>query len=99
MLEVPDIIWYLFIIGLLFNALWSTFSVIYRALNQPYRFAVYSLISSLVSITLSYVFANPLGLIGVVIGYLIMDIIMTLLVIPHSSRLINSNWKSILMNK
>ena len=34
-LEVPPMMWYLFISGMLFNALWWTTEMVFGAVNQP----------------------------------------------------------------
>ncbi len=98
MLEVPDLIWYMFMAGLLFNALWFTSSVVYKAVNQPYRFAMFSLISAVVSVALSYFLSYPLGLVGVSIGYVFLDVLMTILVMPYACKLLGMSWREVFAN-
>lgn len=87
-LTVSNGMWYIFMTGILFNAIWWTAGIIFRAINEPYRFAIYGLFSSCVSTLSSYFLSRHLGLMGAAIGYVVLDVIMAFLVLPYSCKCI-----------
>lgn len=74
--------------GIVFNALWWIASVIFRAINQPYYLSFCGLASSAFSILLSFILAKLYGLVGAAIGFLMMDVLMTLLVFPKANKIV-----------
>jgi len=88
-LQVSWGLWILFMIGILFNAIWWTSCTVFRAMNRPYKFAIYSISSAVISVIISYILALPLGLLGATIGYVFLDILMSFLVLPEANRLLN----------
>ena len=85
-LSVSSTVWYLFMAGIVFNAVWWTSGCIFRAINEPYRFATYGIISSVISVLCSYFLSLVIGLTGATIGYIVMDIIMSILVLPYACK-------------
>lgn len=98
-LDVSEEIWYLFLIGVFFNAMWWTASVVFRATNQPYLYAVYCIASALVSLLLCYILSLQFGMLGAVIGYVSLDIIMAILVLPTSCKRINVAFADLIRGK
>ena len=90
-LEVPAAMWYIFISGMLFNALWWTAEMIFSAVNQPNKFAIYGLTSAIISIIFTYVFSLLWGLTGAAIGALTLDVIMMFITIPMASKILSMN--------
>ncbi|KAA6336319.1 hypothetical protein EZS27_015511 [termite gut metagenome] len=87
-LHPPIMMWNIFLIGILFNAVWWTGSVIFQAVNRPYYFAITAIISATVAIVCSWFLCLWWGLIGAAISCLIFEILMALYVLPVSCKLI-----------
>ena len=85
-LQVPNIVWYIFMIGIPLNALWWTAGTVFRAFNKPGKFSIYGMISAVTAAILTFVFTYPLGLVGAALGFISMDFIMLILVIPMANR-------------
>lgn len=88
MLTVPKEVWYTFVIGILFNAVWWSAIVAYSVTNNPYNLAIPCLIVACLSVGISYVLSIYLGIWGAVFGAIMFDVIMMFYVIPDSSRLL-----------
>lgn len=88
-ISVSHIVWNIMSIGILFNAMWLTSSVIFRALNDPQKFTIFGFISAIVSIILSYLLSKYFGLVGAAFGSISLDILMAFLVLPYSFKAIN----------
>lgn len=87
-LNPPAIMWYLFLGGILLNAVWWTSVVVFRAMNKPYRFATTGLIAAGIAIICSYFFCKQWGLIGAAMGSLVFEIIMMIYILPLSCKMI-----------
>ena len=87
-LSVTSEIWYTFVVGILFNAVWWTAMVVYPVINKPYHFAIASTITASLSVILSYVLSMYLGLLGAALGVLLFELVMMLFVLPDSCRLL-----------
>jgi O-antigen/teichoic acid export membrane protein len=90
-LVVPKTMWYLFVVGILFNALWWNAAMVFRATNKPYFLAIVGVASASVSVLCSYYLAKPYGLNGVAFGSLILDVLMAIVILPYSCKLIGMN--------
>lgn len=88
-LEVPPYVWEFFVLGILFNALWWSAGMVFRAVNKPYKFAFAGLIGSLVAVTLTYYLSLHLGLLGAAAGYLFLDVAMAVYILPISCNMLN----------
>lgn len=86
--EVSNFVWWAFMIGIPFNALWNTSSTIFRAVNKPHQFSMYGLITATISTVLSFILAHIVGLPGAAMGFISMDIIMFFLLVPLANKLI-----------
>lgn len=98
-LLVPDDMWYIFMLGIAFNAVWWTAACVFRAVNEPYRFALYGIVSSIVSVGITYILSEYYSLFGSAIGYVVLDIIMAILVLPYALKKINLNIKSLFIHR
>jgi O-antigen/teichoic acid export membrane protein len=87
-LNPPAAMWYLFLLGVLLNAVWWTASVVFRAMNKLYQLAIAGIISSILSVGCSYILCLYWGLTGAATGTLLFEVIMALYVMPTSYRLI-----------
>ena len=94
-LPVSKEIWYTFVIGILFNAVWWTAIVAYSVTNKPYHFGVASIITACLSLVASYVLSTYLGLWGAVLGTVLFDVIMMLYILPDSCCLLDMKPKDI----
>ncbi|WP_247237854.1 lipopolysaccharide biosynthesis protein [Telluribacter sp. SYSU D00476] len=88
LLNPPDAMWNIFLIGIVFNAMWWTSGVVFRAVNKPYGMAIAGVISAAISVVSSYFLSQKYGLSGAALGSIGLDIIMALYVLPVSCRLI-----------
>jgi len=98
-LDVPNALWYIFMIGLLFNAVWWTSETVFRSMNKPGVFAKYIISCSIISLLISLVLVKPFDLVGVAVGYEALDVLMPILVFPLSCKMLGTNWKSLLFGK
>ncbi|MDE3741472.1 lipopolysaccharide biosynthesis protein [Maribacter polysaccharolyticus] len=94
-LIVPPLMWYIFVFGVLFNAFWWSSEPVFRAKNEPYKFALAGVFSAFVSVVLTYVFSKYWGLIGAAMGALVLDILMALIILPLSAKMLNMTVKDI----
>lgn len=82
----PDIMWYVFIVGVFFNSIWVISSEVILAANKPYHFTISALISSSISLLISYLLIKKYGLSGAAFGSLILDILLCFYLIPVSCK-------------
>jgi len=87
-LNPPAIMWNIFIIGIVFNAIWWMSSDVLIAANKPYDFVIAGVIISIVAVLCSYFLSIYFGLTGAAIGSLILDLALFLYVLPKSCKLI-----------
>lgn len=97
-LTVPHSVWYVFMLGAFFNAVWWTSVVTYRMTNQPYHFAIASTVMSFVSVGLSYVLSYPFGLLGAAVGCTVFELVMAIYVLPDSCRLLGMKVQDLFTN-
>ena len=95
MLTPPKTVWYMFLLGALFNAAWWTSGAVLRAMNRPYDLSVAGFITSVIAIICSYVFAQQWGFIGAAFGSLLFEILMMLYVLPVSCKLMHLSIKKV----
>ena len=96
-LTIPHDVWWVFMVGILLNAIWWTSVVTYRMTNQPYHFAIMSTLSACVSVGMSYILSKYYGLLGAAIGTLVYDCIMAFYVLPDSCRLLGMKVKELFL--
>ena len=96
-LIVPTVMWYVFIVGILFYALWWTASMIFRAINKPLFFAKMGVLAAIISVIVSYFLGQSYGLNGVAIGSLVLDVILASLLLPKACSLLGYNVKELLL--
>ncbi|MEM6319846.1 MAG: hypothetical protein AAF960_19390 [Bacteroidota bacterium] len=94
-LEVPSSVWWLLLIGVIFNTQWWTASVIFRASNQPRILAVTGTVGVVIVLSLSYFLTNTFGLDGMATSMLLMEIIMAIVIIPKTCQIIGLSLKDI----
>ena len=87
-IEVPIVMWNVFIVSILFNSLWWASTMVYSALDKPYYFALSGVLAATVSVVASYFLAQFLGLNGVAIGSLSLDLILSFLMLPYACKLL-----------
>lgn len=95
-LQFEDSLLTLFLIGIIFNAIWSTASVIFPAMNRPYFLSLSGLIYALLSVILCYGLAFHFELVGVGIGVLIFEVLMATTILPKGSKMLHSNFVEVL---
>ena len=94
-LIVPPLMWYIFVLGVLFHAFWWSSEPVFRAKNEPYKFAVSGVFAALVSVGLTYIFSKYLGITGAALGALGLDVLMALIILPLSAKMLNMTVKDI----
>ena len=87
-LNPPILMWYIFLIGILLNAVWWTSVVVFRAMNKPYRFAIAGILSAAVAVICSYFFCRSFGLVGAALGSLVFEVLMMFYILPLSCKMI-----------
>ncbi|QWX83322.1 lipopolysaccharide biosynthesis protein [Cellulophaga sp. HaHaR_3_176] len=97
-LIVPPLMWYIFVISILFNAFWWSSEPVFRAKNEPYKFALTGVFSAIISVVLTYVLSKFLGLTGVALGALSLDVLMALIILPLSAKMLQMSVTDIFSN-
>jgi len=95
-LNPPIMMWNVFILGIIFNAVWWMSSFVFTAMNKPYDFAIAGLVSASLSVVCSYFSAKMFGLTGAAIGSLVMDILLFIYILPRSCSLIGQKMSVLL---
>ena len=97
-LEVPQAMWYIFIAGMVLNALWWTAEMVFGVVNKPYKMAIYGVVAAMFSVLVSYLLSMQHGLVGAAIGNVSLDIILVLLVVPNACKLMRISVKDLFLN-
>lgn len=95
-LEVPTAMWYIFISGMLFNAIWWTAEMVFSVVNEPKKVAIAGLIVSIISVALTFILSKLMGLVGAAIGTVALDVILLFWVIPMCCSLMNMSVKELI---
>ncbi len=95
-LDPPTAMWNIFIVGIGFNALWWTSGVVFRAFNQPYKFALSGVIGAILSVGATYFLAPVWGLTGAAIGTVVLDVFMALLILPIAIKTLKMSFQELL---
>jgi len=95
-LSPPIMMWNVFIIGIIFNAVWWTTSSVFTAMNKPYDYALAGVISATLAVVCSYYLAISFGLTGAAFGSLIMDILLFIYILPRSCKLVGQEIKNLI---
>jgi len=87
-LTPPAAMWNIFLIGILFNALWWLSGDVLISANKPYAFTLPASIVAVFSVLITYLCATHWGLAGAAMGSLLLDITLFALIIPKTIRLL-----------
>lgn len=90
-------LWLIFALILSIRSFWWTAAMTFRAANKPGIYTMVSLVITLLGIPTSIIFANFIGIPGVLIGCLSSEILMMIYVFPASAKLIKSDCLSTLI--
>lgn len=90
-LNPPAAMWNIFILGILFNAVWWVSTIVFQAFNKPYIFTIPSTLVSLASVLSTYYLSIQMGLTGAVIGTVVLDFILALYLLPLGCRMLNQS--------
>jgi O-antigen/teichoic acid export membrane protein len=97
-LEAPTLMWNILIVGILFNAMWWTAGVVFRAVNKPYQFSIMGVIAAVISVITSYFLSEEIGITGAALGTLLLDVLLAFYVLPVSSRLLGISLQEVIKN-
>ncbi|MGP1992311.1 lipopolysaccharide biosynthesis protein [Zobellia laminariae] len=97
-LEVPEAMWYLFISGMLLNALWYTTEMVFRAVNEPKKMGFYGVIAAFLSVFITYLLSTQIGLVGAAIGAVSLDLILVFLVMPEGCKIMRMSFKGLIID-
>jgi O-antigen/teichoic acid export membrane protein len=92
----PVVMWNVFIIGILFNAIWWLSGDILLFSNKPFVFTSAAVIIALFSVFISYVLSIYFGLTGAALGGLFLDTALVIYILPKSLKLLGQPMKSII---
>ncbi|MBP5366433.1 MAG: hypothetical protein J6Y82_11040 [Bacteroidales bacterium] len=97
-LAVDYQVWSIFVISIVFNAVWNNAFEVYTVINKPYRGTIILIIVSSFSVMFCYVLVGMvgLGLIGAVFSYVLFDAIMMLFVFPNACSIYKVKLKDII---
>jgi O-antigen/teichoic acid export membrane protein len=98
-LQVPIVMWNIFVVGVLFNSLWWSSSMVFSALNKPYFLSVAGVFSAVISVVVSYFLGKTFGLNGIALGSLLLDVLMVFLILPRACKLIGITLNKDLLQK
>lgn len=94
-LNPPPMMWNIFIIGIVFNAIWWMSSDILIAANKPYDFTIAGVLVAVLAVMVSYFLSIQFGLTGAAIGSLLLDVLLFIYVLPKSCKLIEQPLRSL----
>lgn len=97
-LNPPAMMWNVFIVGILFNALWWMSSDVLIAANKPYEFTIAGVVVALIAVVASYFLSMYFGLTGAAMGGLLLDLILFFYVLPRSCNIIEQPLGTILVD-
>jgi O-antigen/teichoic acid export membrane protein len=95
-LNPPAMMWNVFILGIVFNALWWMSSDVLIAVNRPYDFTIAGVIVAIIAVATSYFLAIPFGLTGAAVGSLLLDLLLFVYVLPRSCKIIGQPLSTII---
>lgn len=87
-LNPPVMMWNIFIIGIVFNAIWWMSSDVLIAANKPYDFTIAGVLVSILAVVSSYFLSIQFGLSGAAIGSLLLDVLLFVYILPRSCKLL-----------
>jgi O-antigen/teichoic acid export membrane protein len=94
-LNPPELMWNIFMAGIIFNALWWPTSFIFQVMNRPRDLAVFGVFGSVVSVAVSYFLTVAYGIVGAAVGSVAMDLILCAFILPRGCRLIGQSIKTL----
>tara|TARA_R110002126_G_scaffold90468_2_gene215646 strand:- start:2242 stop:3615 length:1374 start_codon:yes stop_codon:yes gene_type:complete len=97
-LEVPTTMWYIMISAMLFNAIWYITEMVFRAFNEPKLMGWFGMGSALISVLLTYLLSNYMGIVGAALGAVLLDVILVVLVLPYGCKLLKFPLKDLISN-
>ena len=87
-LNPPILMWNIFVIGIGLNSLWWISGIVFRAINQPFKFAFSGLIASIISVISIYFFTKLWGLEGAALGAMLLDLLLVIYLVPLTFKTI-----------
>lgn len=97
LLDPPILVWWILVAGIFANGLWWTTLAVFRAANQPEKFAKIGVLSALISLGIAYWLTKKIGMTGAAISMLIMELLMLFFLIPAGCKIINQNLSALLI--
>lgn len=97
-LDVPTLTWYVFISAMLFNAVWYTTEMLFRAVNKPKMLGIYGIIATVISVVATYTMAQYYQLNGAAIGAVLLDVILLILIVPNGLKLLDMSVLDVIKN-
>lgn len=85
-IHVPELVWILMIVRIVFYALWFSFSFVFQANNNPYPLTITGFFVSIVSVFITWIGSISFGVVGAAMGMLVFDILMFLIIKIKSQK-------------
>ncbi len=90
-IELPLLLWYILTISVGLHSIWWMCTIVFEAVNKPYSLTITGIISSVLSLVVSYLLGSIYGLTGIGIGYIVLDISMLIVLFPLSCKELNQS--------
>lgn len=90
-LDLPAAVWWVMLGSGLLNSQWWLAAMAFRAANQPEKVAIVATLGSLAGVVASYLLGLGYGLVGVALGTLLFELLMTLCVLPWACGLLGQS--------
>ncbi len=95
-LEMRD--WVIMVCSVFFNSVWTTAQIIPFALNRPYIVNVAALFGAILSVSAAYILTVNYGLTGISVGYVIIDVVLFVIIVPKAFKLVDQSISTIFCN-
>lgn len=85
-IDVPEMVWILMIVRIVFYALWFSFSFVFQANNNPYPLTITGFLVSVLSVFITWIGSVKFGILGAALGMLVFDVLMFLIIKIKSQK-------------
>ncbi len=96
-IEFQPLLWMIFLVSIPVAAIWNFSSIFQVAMNKYTELAVIRVISAFIGLILAFIFIKPWGIVGVLLGFVLMEILLNSWFITYRTlKLIKGSFKKFL---